>query len=64
MNSDSLTIRSIHGRLDSSSKYARKHSRSRARWPPSLCSIACFIAVRRSVLMPRTTAAKISALEP
>jgi hypothetical protein len=31
MNSDSRTIRSIHGRSDTISKYTRKLSRSRVR---------------------------------
>ena len=57
-------MRSIQGRWDSMSKYARKEARSRARWPPSVCSRAVFMARLRSVLMARTTAAKISALDP
>jgi hypothetical protein len=64
MNSDSLTMRSIHGRLDSMSKYTRNDARSLARWFGSACSRACFMARRRSVLIARTTAAKTSALDP
>ena len=56
-------MRSIHGRVDSMSKYARKDARSRVRCPPSVCSSASFIVRRRSVLMARTTAAKIPALD-
>ena len=57
-------MRSIQGRSDSMSKYARKAARSLARWPPSACSRAALMACLRSSLMPRTTAAKISALDP
>jgi hypothetical protein len=56
-------MRSIHGRVDSMSKYARNDARSRFRWPPSVCSRASFMACLRSVLIARTTAAKISALD-
>jgi len=56
-------MRSIHGRVDSMSKYARKDARSRVRCPPSVCSSASFMVRRRSVLMARTTAAKIPALD-
>jgi hypothetical protein len=65
MNSDSRTMRSIQGRWDSMSKYARKAARSLARWPPPLVrSRACLMARLRSSLIARTTAAKISALDP
>ena len=61
--SDSRTIRSIQGRLDTMSKNARKQARSLARWLSSARSTAIAIARRRSRLIARTTAAKISALE-
>jgi len=64
MNSDSRTMRSIQGRWESRSKYARKAARSLARWPPSVRSRAFLMAPRRSSLIARTTAAKISALDP
>jgi hypothetical protein len=64
MNSDSRTMRSIQGRWDSMSKYARKAARSRARWPPPARSRAARMACLRSSLIARTTAAKISALDP
>ena len=57
-------MRSIHGRWDSMSKKARNEARSISRWPGPACSMASFMAVRRSALSLRTTAAKISAFEP
>ena len=56
-------MRSIHGRCDSMSKKARKLARSRARWPSGACSMATPMAARRSALIRRTTAAKMSALD-
>ena len=46
------------------SKNARNEARSRSRWPGPACSMASFMAIRRSALSWRTTAVKISALEP
>ena len=62
-NSASRTIRSIHGRCDSSVKKARKLARSWSRWPSPAVSIAALMAFRRSSLICRTTAVKIAALE-
>ena len=57
-------MRSIHGRVESISKNARKLARSTSRYPPSVSSMASLMASRRSALSRRTTAAKISAFEP
>jgi len=56
-------MRSIHGRRDSMSKKARNAARSLARWLSGACSRAALIAARRSALIRRTTAAKMSAFE-
>ena len=59
-------MRSIHGRLDSIWKNARNAARSRSRWlsGTSSDSSAARIAARRSALIRRTTAAKMSFFEP
>jgi hypothetical protein len=56
-------MRSIHGRWDSVSKNAPKQARSQARWLSGACSSAAPIAARRSALIRRTTAAKMSAFD-